>query len=174
MRLPQSMTWPQVMSWTMLTVAVIASAALVFAVYPIYADYVRWTERAVAEIVAASVMLDKDTGMIRIKVRFVEPSALFPATIEAIEFNLYSDGEHCGFYRIAVPDDLGALPSGADNESWLPLSASVAPENSRQLIRSQSVILSGHLAVRISLPRRKHLVRYALEGDLGIVQGGSE
>jgi hypothetical protein len=169
MGLPHYLRRAEAISGAMAVVAMVASTALIWAIYPLYSDYVRWTEAAAAEVIAASVTLCGDTGTIYIDAGFKSPSALFAAEIEALEFNVDCQGRHCGFYRIRVPDDSGILLRDVDNEVLLQLAAPVAPENCGQLSRNGAAVLSGNLIVRIFLPHAEYVARFSLEGELGNV-----
>ena len=158
-------------SHAVLALALLASITLMAMVEATYSDYVQWMHSAQAEVVAASALWSPEGPEITVEVLFTAPAVRFGSEIESIQFNVWRGNAHYGFYSIPAPAGLVAAQRGEGSTAALTLYAPIARENASGLLVGSPATLSGDVVVRVNLPRRRQIVRVALEGSLATAWG---
>ena len=154
-----------------LTLALVASIALMATVQASYSDYVEWMHGVRAEVVAASALWMPDGAEISVEVLFTAPPVRFSVEIESVQFNVWRANAHYGLYNIPAPSRFVVAPRGAGAHTTLSLYAPIASENRAGLLVGSPARIAGDVVVRVILPRRRQIVRVALEGSLATAWG---
>ena len=158
-------------SHAVLILALVSCIVLVAMVHASYSDYVEWTHGVRAEVVAASALWMPDGSEISVEVLFTAPPVRFGAEIESVQFNVWRGNAHYGFYSIPAPPGFVVVQRGGGAHATLSLYAPIASENRAGLLVGSPARIAGDVVVRVILPRRRQIVRVALEGSLATAWG---